>query len=252
MITNKKGHQPTRLKHPHVQSLHTTSPLQSPTSAATAANNRSANHTNNNVIVDDNEIANSRISLKSPEFINFNDVYSNCYDSLRNLRNVTDNNIDTDGNKNKTKSDLTIASRPLVSANSKSSESIKSSSQKIKSTSNKKQVPVERYTWYRSASCKDLYHEENNVQVTEKKNEKNLRQKETTYEKDNNFQIGFDSPITRYDDTRQLVILLLSAKPLQSIKLAMLLQILKYIRVVTLGRPVVCQLNLQKVNQAKE
>lgn len=150
-----KGHQSTKEKYPHVRSHHGTSPLQSPTSAAIAADNHSANlfNNNNNLSVTRNDIKSSQISLKSSVYTNFNDIYSNCYSSLRSLK--------TKSGHNETETDICSFVNSSLNETVKSNESIRPILSKPQSSWCTKNADPDNYFCHRSASCKDLHHEEN-------------------------------------------------------------------------------------------
>lgn len=210
-MRTSKGHPHSRLNHPQEHSRHTTSPLQSPTSAATtAAINRSASHSNSNIInnnninnnskinnnsnlILDHDLKSSRISLKNSDLMYFNDVYSNLYSSLRNL-DYSSENVDIENNAK------IENSRLLSNANSKSNESVKSPVKKSKRSNNRKLQNEDNHSWLRSASCKNLCQQQedsNNITENQKSAADPFRYEDTP------FKIGFDSPVTRYDDSRR-------------------------------------------------
>ncbi|KAL0281563.1 UNVERIFIED_CONTAM: hypothetical protein PYX00_002511 [Menopon gallinae] len=120
-------------------------------------------------------------------------LMTSCLQSRSSLRNLdySSENVDIENNAK------TENSRPLSNANSKSNESVKSPSKKSKRSNNKKSQNEDEHSWLRSTSCKNLYQQESSSSVTE--NQKNPADP-FRYE---GFKIGFDSPITRYDDSRR-------------------------------------------------
>lgn len=196
-----KDHQSAKVIRPHDHCHHGISPLQSPTNAATAVSNHSANLSNNNVnvIIDSSDTKSSRISLKFPDYTNFNDVYSNFYSSLRSLQNNADNK---DVNDNKTKTDICDISSQFLNENSKSNESIKSTPKVSNSPICKKpRRDGSELDWHRSSSYKDLHREKN---VTENETFRNSEMtSKTRYDNEATYEFDFIPLVSRRDGTKK-------------------------------------------------